>query len=54
MMDMLEHNGGARALELVVKMMKERVPSAITTQMMRSSQALDNAECDFFKEHKGM
>jgi hypothetical protein len=28
-------NGGARALELVVKMMRERVPSAVTKQMTR-------------------
>jgi len=39
MMEMLEHNGGVRALELVVEMMKERVPSAVTTQMTRLSQA---------------
>jgi hypothetical protein len=39
MMEMLEHNGGVGALELVIEMMKERVPSAVTMQMTRSSQA---------------
>ncbi len=55
------NNGDAggqwRCLELQslpMEMVKERAPSAVTTQMTRSSHAGDNADRGVVREHRGM
>lgn len=39
---------------LPVEMVKERAPSAVTTQMTSSSHAGDNADRGVVREHRGI